>query len=116
MADFDASAGVVPAGTESPVVSAASVHAHFRISYPAAGTVIALIGHSQGFAEGLFEADGWVRSRGLLDGEPAGSADSLVLWSPLKGKHRLALVDRTDRILDSVEFEVRGNPVQVSEK
>ena len=99
-------------GTESPVVSAASVHAHFRISYPAAGTVIALDPDIPAASQKVFfEAEpggcdlGW-----LLDGEPAGSADSLVLWSPLKGKHRLALVDRTDRILDSVEFEVRGIP------
>ena len=105
-------------GTESPVVSAASVHAHFRISYPAAGTVIALDPDIPAASQKVFfEAEpggcdlGW-----LLDGEPAGSADSLVLWSPLKGKHRLALVDRTKRILDSVEFEVRGNPVQVSGK
>jgi len=105
-------------GTESAVVSAAFVHAHSRISYPAAGTVIALdpdipVGSQKVF----FEAEpggsdlGWV-----LDGVPAGSADSLVLWSPLKGKHRLALVDGAKRILDSVEFEVRGNPAPISEK
>jgi penicillin-binding protein 1C len=101
-------------GTESAVVSAASVHANFRISYPAAGTVIALDPDIPAASQKVFfEAEpAGPDLRWLLDGETAGSADSLVLWSPLKGIHRLCLVDRADRILDSVEFEVRGNPVR----
>jgi penicillin-binding protein 1C len=99
-------------GTESAVVSAAAVHARSRISYPAAGTVIALDPDIPAVSQKVFfEAEPGGRDLvWLLDGEPAGSADSLLLWSPLKGRHRLTLVDRAERILDSVEFEVRGNP------
>ena len=101
-------------GTESAAVSAASVHANFRISYPAAGTVIALDPDIPAASQKVFfEAEpAGPGLRWLLDGETAGSAESLVLWSPLKGKHLLCLADRADRILDSVEFEVRGNPVR----
>jgi len=101
-------------GTESDIVSAASVHANFRISYPAPGTVIALDPDIPVASQKVFfeAAPPGPALRWLLDGEAAGFADSLVLWSPLKGRHRLCLVDRADRVLDSVEFEVRGNPVR----
>jgi penicillin-binding protein 1C len=105
-------------GTDSARVGAASVHARFRISYPAAGTVIALDPDIPAASQRVFfEAEpGGSDLRWLLDGDPAGSADSLVLWSPLKGKHHLALIDPAEQILDSVEFEVRGNPAPVEER
>ncbi len=105
-------------GTESARVAAASVHARFRISYPAAGTVIALDPDIPAASQRVFfEAEpGGSDLRWLLDGDPVGSADSLVLWSPLKGKHHLALIDPAEQILDSVEFEVRGNPAPVEER
>ena len=40
---------------------------------------------------------------------PRMSALSEVLWSPQKGMHTLNLVDDTNQVLDSVNFEVRGN-------
>jgi len=105
-------------GTESPQISAASVHAPFRISYPAAGTVIALDPDIPAASQKVFfEAEpGGGDLKWLLDGEPVGSADSLVLWSPLKGKHSLALIDGAEHVLDSVEFEVRGNSAPVAER
>lgn len=105
-------------GTESEVVNADPVRARSRISYPAAGTVIALDPDIPAVSQKVFfEAEPGGRDLlWLLDGEPAGSADSLLLWSPLKGRHRLALVDRAERILDSVEFEVRGNPAPMIER
>ena len=105
-------------GTEAARVGAASAHPRFRISYPAPGTVIALDPDIPAASQRVFfEAEpGGGDLRWLLNGEPIGSANSLVLWSPLKGRHHLALVDREEQILDSVEFEVRGNSAPVTER
>ena len=32
-----------------------------------------------------------------------------VPWTPQPGRHRLAIIDREDRIVDAVHFEVRGS-------
>jgi hypothetical protein len=32
-----------------------------------------------------------------------------MLWTPARGKHSLVLEDSRGRVVDSVEFEVRGN-------
>ncbi len=42
-----------------------------------------------------------------VDGQPAGSAGSLALWAPVRGKHRLELVDAAGSAIDTVRFEVR---------
>lgn len=97
------------AGTETKLVREAAGQGDCRITYPTAGTVVALdpdIPPEQ--QKVLFEA----RSDGrrllwLLDGRIAGTADSAMLWSPVHGKHTLSLVDETDRVIDSVTFEVR---------
>jgi hypothetical protein len=56
-----------------------------------------------------FEAQTGGRSlQWLLDGHVAGPAGAVTLWSPVHGKHTLSLVDESNRVVDSVTFEVRG--------
>jgi penicillin-binding protein 1C len=98
-------------GTESPVAQYASGEPSFRIAYPAAGSIIALDPDIPWDQQRLFfesqprsEMCSW-----LLDGRPLGSAGSVLMWTPEKGRHTLALVDRLGRILETTSFEVRGN-------
>jgi len=95
-------------GTEAAVVAGlASPGA--RIVYPTTGMVVAFdpdipAGEQKLFFEArpLDERLHWV-----LDGQPLGSAGSLVLWPPARGRHELALADASGRTLDQVRFEVR---------
>ena len=81
-----------------------------RILYPPSGVVIALDPDippevqrvffiSQTHEEGLQ----WMLNGNIVDG-----AGKPVAWSPKAGKHSLAMLDREGKILDSVQFEVRG--------
>jgi len=47
--------------------------------------------------------------RWILDGVALGATNAPQLWAPVAGKHRLVLVDRSRRAIDSVTFEVRGS-------
>ncbi len=98
-------------GTEITQVEVASAATNFRIVYPASGTIVALDPDIPEEQQKLFfecaPKDGQLRW--LLDGQEIGSAESVVLWSPKKGRHKLALVDTDHQVLDSVDFEVRGN-------
>ena len=82
-----------------------------RILYPVSGSVIALdpdmpLGRQRLF----FEAQPRDRRlRWKLDGDDRGSAGALQLWKPQPGTHTLALLDEADRVLDTVQFRVRGN-------
>jgi penicillin-binding protein 1C len=99
-------------GTETALVRDGAGQGDCRITYPAAGTVVALDPDIPAEQQKiLFEAetDGR-RLRWLLDGRIAGAADSVVLWPPAHGSHTLALLDESDRVIDSVAFEVRGSP------
>jgi len=98
-------------GTETATIQQAASPTGFRIAYPAAGTIVALDpdippGQQKLFFEAAPANDScsW-----MLDGRVLGPAGSVLLWTPEKGKHTLALVDRTGRVADTVEFEVRGN-------
>jgi len=42
-----------------------------------------------------------------LDKSDLGAANASILWTPIAGSHRLALVDRSGQTIDSVTFEVR---------
>jgi penicillin-binding protein 1C len=97
-------------GTENAVLPG-TAGPGFRILYPASGTIFALDPDIPADDQKLFfEAQPkdpllqW-----LLDGQPIGNAGALLLWTPVRGKHALALVDSTQRALDSITFEVRGN-------
>lgn len=98
-------------GTENPVVQVAATSTNFRIVYPAAGTIIALdpdipLDDQKVFFESHPAS---AQLRWQLDGKDLGAAASLFMWSPTQGKHTLALVDESRQVIDSVNFEVRGN-------
>jgi penicillin-binding protein 1C len=98
-------------GTESSTVQPVSSPTNFRIVYPVSDAIIALdpdIPQDQQkvFFESHPKED---RLNWRLDGKEIGRAGSVLLWTPLKGKHHLCLIDEANRTLDSVEFEVRGN-------
>lgn len=97
-------------GTENAGLPGASSPG-FRIAYPASGTIFALDPDIPSDDQKLFfEAKPnddllhWV-----LDGREIGSAGELLLWTPVRGKHALALVDGWSRTVDSITFEVRGH-------
>jgi penicillin-binding protein 1C len=98
-------------GTETPVVQETAGSVRIKIVYPASGTVIALDPDIPSAQQRLFlEAEPRDdRLRWILDGEVLGSAGSMVLWTPKVGPHTLALSDETERVLDSVVFQVRGS-------
>lgn len=85
----------------------------FHIAYPATGTIIAIdpdipLQDQKVFFEARPRDD---RLRWLLDGHDIGGAGALLLWTPVRGKHALALVDGSARTLDAITFEVRGGVV-----
>jgi penicillin-binding protein 1C len=47
--------------------------------------------------------------RWMLDRVALGTANEPHLWAPVAGKHRLALIDRSRNVIDSVTFQVRGS-------
>ena len=81
-----------------------------KIVYPPEGMIVALdpdippdeqkVFFEAEPANGLLQ---WV-----LDGRVIGGAGRLLLWSPVRGKHQLALINPSNQILDTVAFEVRG--------
>jgi len=98
-------------GTETDFVKEAVGQTNFRIIYPPPATVIALDPDIPVEDQKVpFEAAPASTSlQWLLDGQPIGSADSPLLWSPTGGKHTLVLTDSMQRIYDSSAFEVRGS-------
>ncbi len=106
------------AGTEPHSRMRAMNHGTARISYPPAGTIMAMdpdipAGQQEVFflAEGFQEGMHW-----RLDGELLHGAARSVPW-PLKGgRHVLALVDRAGRTLDQVSFLVRGSMPRVDSR
>ena len=101
-------------GTEMIMVESAAGRAvAARIRYPAADTIIALDPDIPAAAQRVvFEpslAGGQWRWR--LDGIALGSGDAhgRVDWTPVSGRHRLALENAEGEILSTAEFEVRGN-------
>ena len=99
------------AGTELPVVRLAEPRALAHIAYPGQGTIIALDPdippERQKIALQLSGAadPAW---HWRVDGAPLGAAGREVLWRPMPGKHRLALVDAGGREVETVSFEVRS--------
>ena len=100
------------AGTEPRAAERFLAAAPPRILAPADGTLIALDPDIPAARQRvMFEA----QTQGAavdwrLDGTRLGPAAALVPWDPTPGRHRLSLVDETERPLDSVAFEVRGAP------
>lgn len=100
-------------GTEplGPVQALAGVHP--RILAPAPRTVIALEPDIPPSRQRIvFEARAsGARLRWVLDGREIGPAADPLPWDPLPGRHTLSLVDKAQRCLDTVTFEVRGSAV-----
>jgi penicillin-binding protein 1C len=99
------------AGTGMTVVRLAEPKALAHIAYPGQGSIIALDPdippERQRVAlqlSGQPDA-GW---QWRIDSEALGSAAHEVLWRPRPGRHRLILLDRNNRELESVNFEVRA--------
>jgi penicillin-binding protein 1C len=98
-------------GTEAADNDSAPGEAPGRIVYPPPGTVFAIdpdIPPEQqriGFvASGEADDPTWV-----LDGKALG-VGAQAFWNPTAGRHTLALQDAAGRILDTMVFQVRGEP------
>ena len=106
------------AGTEPIAPMPASTAAPPRIVAPVGGTIVALDPDIPAGRQRVpFEAREVVSGqRWLLDGALLGEAADLMLWPPTPGRHRLSVVGRDGRTLDSVTFVVRGAAVGVSEE
>jgi penicillin-binding protein 1C len=88
----------------------ASAAASPRIVTPVGGTIVALDPDIPAGRQRVpFEAREAVPGqRWLLDGALLGEAADLMLWPPTPGRHRVSVVGRDGRTLDSVTFLVRG--------
>jgi penicillin-binding protein 1C len=97
------------AGTE-PAAGAVGHGGAPRITTPSDGSVLAVDPDIPAERQRVpFAADvAPDRWRWRLDGRDIGAAAGIFLWPPTHGAHRLELVDRTDRVVQSVAFEVRG--------
>jgi penicillin-binding protein 1C len=81
-----------------------------RIVYPPSGTVIALDPDIPPDLQKVFfisKTEG-KELRWRLNDAAIGEAGGTVAWAPKRGKYSLALTDSQGRIIDSVNFEVRG--------
>jgi penicillin-binding protein 1C len=87
-----------------------------KIVYPPSGTVIALDPDIPPDLQKVFfiSQSAERELRWQLNESTIGETGKTVAWSPKAGKYNLALTDRQGRIIDSVNFEVRGaaNTVQ----
>src|SRR5262245_50136018 len=103
--------GTEPAADDGPAGSATGALA--RIIAPAAGTILALDPDIPAGRQRVpFEArDAVAGQRWLLDGAVIGEAAELLLWPAVSGRHRLSLVAKDGRIVDTVSFVVRGASV-----
>jgi penicillin-binding protein 1C len=100
-------------GTETTLVQRAGSQVVARIAYPTTGTIVALDPDIPPEAQRLFfeaEPEG-TSLEWILDGQSLGTTAALVPWAPRAGKHMLKVRDPMGKDLDSVDFEVRGNPV-----
>jgi penicillin-binding protein 1C len=97
-------------GTEPVVVPPGHVAEAPRIVAPVGGTIVALDPDIPPALQRVpFESrDAGSGHRWLLDGAVLGEAAHLLLWPPTPGRHRLSVVGRDGRALDTVTFLVRG--------
>ena len=109
------SGGTEPAATNHGERAVTAVQA--RIVAPVGGTILALDPDIPAGRQRVpFEArDVMPGQRWLLDGAVLGEAADFVLWPPSPGRHRLSVVARDGRILDTVTFVVRGASVPATD-
>ncbi len=98
------------AGTEPNAVAMRLDSSRARITAPVDGSIVAFDPDIPiGQQKISFESSQRTASmRWKLDGADLGAANAARLWTPRFGSHRLTLVDRSDRAIDSVTFQVRG--------
>ena len=98
------------AGTESDHHPEIIAVANDRIVYPPDGTMIALDpdipDHLQkvGFVAKVRNKE---KTRWLLNDLPLEDQGQTILWTPKPGKYLLAIANSENKIVDSVQFEVR---------
>jgi len=95
-------------GTEG-VMSPGTVKSPARIVYPPEAAIIAIDPNIPAEDQKVFfEAQtGSGEFTWKLNGHAVGGADSMLLWTPVSGRHILVLTDAAGRTLDEVRFEVR---------
>ncbi|QNM98839.1 penicillin-binding protein 1C [Chitinimonas koreensis] len=97
------------AGTAQDVIELADGRPGPTIVYPADGLIAALDPDIPPARQRMvLRASGSEGLRWQLDGVPLGDVAVALDWSPVPGRHRLALVDAAGRSKDAVRFEVRG--------
>ena len=98
-------------GTETALVQQADDGIFPKIIYPTSGSIIALDPDIPPEDQKMFfeASPGGSNLQWVLDGHSLGLSAALAPWSPRKGKHVLKVMDATQRELDSVNFEVRGD-------
>lgn len=98
------------AGTQPNAAAMRLDSSRARITSPVDGSIVAFDPDIPfGFQKISLEGSQCTGSmRWKLDGADLGPANAARLWTPRSGSHRLALVDRSDRAIDSVTFQVRG--------
>ena len=101
-------------GTESVISPKGKTQAPARIVYPAEAAIFAIDPNIPSEDQKLFfearKGEGDFNWR--LDGQIIGSAEGLLLWTPVPGRHILVLTDAAGTPLDEVKFEVRGSAIQ----
>ncbi len=95
--------------TQPSSIELNTIHLNPHIIYPTERTIIALDPdiperHHLIFFEAKASNTNF---QWLLNNKKIGTPSERVSWKPKKGKYVLSLVDKQNRIIDSVEFEVR---------
>jgi len=105
--------GTEPAasGQEEAILQEIAHSASAKILYPVKGAILAVDPDIPDDMQMVFfEARaGSLPVRWMLDGREIGDASGEVQWKPRAGNHRLSLMDAGNNVIDSVNFQVRGN-------
>ncbi|HLE24620.1 MAG TPA: penicillin-binding protein C, partial [Thermodesulfobacteriota bacterium] len=96
-------------GTQPSSIELNTIHVNPHIIYPSERTIIALDPdiperHHLIFFEAKASNTNF---QWLLNTKKIGTSSKRVSWKPKKGRYVLSIVDKQNRIIDSVEFEVR---------
>lgn len=96
-------------GTETEEVTITASHAKARIIYPSDGTIIALDPDIPAENHAIFfEATKDHEFDWYLNEEKIADAAHYVRWKPERGTYTLSIVGNDGKIVDTVEFNVRG--------